>query len=143
METRMHPRGDGSQRCLTFHLAVSPRCRAFSIATSRQTQVHHFIPATLAIGRDCRGLVDLQHPAEIPPSLTHKLGTNGRAGPKRRFWEMLLPASSRLYAVAADLAKKLDVRRRDDPFNCFVNSELSSVRVVRLRTGRAQGGFSD
>src|SRR5271168_3937495 len=30
METRMHPRSDQSQRCLTFHLSVSPRCRVFS-----------------------------------------------------------------------------------------------------------------
>ncbi len=30
METRMHPRSDHNQRCLTFHLSVSPRCRVFS-----------------------------------------------------------------------------------------------------------------
>ncbi len=30
MEARMHPRSEGNQRCLTFHLAVSPRCRVFA-----------------------------------------------------------------------------------------------------------------
>ena len=30
METHMHPRSDAQQRCLTFHLSVSPRCRVFS-----------------------------------------------------------------------------------------------------------------
>lgn len=32
METRMHPRSDHNQRCLTFHLSVSPRCRVLVIA---------------------------------------------------------------------------------------------------------------
>jgi transglutaminase-like putative cysteine protease len=30
MEVRMHPRSDSNQRCLTFSLSVSPRCRVFS-----------------------------------------------------------------------------------------------------------------
>ena len=30
METRMNPRSDSSQHCLSFSLSVSPRCRVFS-----------------------------------------------------------------------------------------------------------------
>src|ERR1017187_4825530 len=30
METRMHPRSDSHQHCLTFTLSVSPRCRVFT-----------------------------------------------------------------------------------------------------------------
>ena len=29
-EARMHPRSEQNQRCLNFHLSVSPRCRLFS-----------------------------------------------------------------------------------------------------------------
>src|ERR1035438_9100458 len=42
METRMHPRSDQNQRCLTFHLSVSPRCRVFSYRDHLANQVHHF-----------------------------------------------------------------------------------------------------
>ena len=42
METRMHPRSDQNQRCLTFHLSVSPRCRVFSYRDHLANNVHHF-----------------------------------------------------------------------------------------------------
>jgi transglutaminase-like putative cysteine protease len=42
METRMHPRSDQNQRCLTFHLSVSPRCRVFSYRDHLANHVHHF-----------------------------------------------------------------------------------------------------
>ena len=42
METRMHPRSDIQQRCLTFHLSVSPRCRVFSHRDHLANHVHHF-----------------------------------------------------------------------------------------------------
>src|ERR1700743_3586757 len=42
METRMHPRSDQNQRCLTFHLSVSPRCRVFSYRDHLGNHVHHF-----------------------------------------------------------------------------------------------------
>src|ERR1700742_1715091 len=32
MELRMHPRSDHGQRCLTFHMSVSPRCRIFNFS---------------------------------------------------------------------------------------------------------------
>ena len=42
METRMHPRSDSNQRCLTFHLSVSPRCRVFSYRDHLANHIHHF-----------------------------------------------------------------------------------------------------
>jgi transglutaminase-like putative cysteine protease len=42
METRMHPRSDANQRCLTFHLSVSPRCRVFSYRDHLANHIHHF-----------------------------------------------------------------------------------------------------
>ena len=42
MEARMHPRSEGNQRCLTFHLAVSPRCRVFAYRDHVGNNIHHF-----------------------------------------------------------------------------------------------------
>ena len=42
METRMHPRSDSSQHCLTFSLSVSPRCRVFTYRDHLGNNVHHF-----------------------------------------------------------------------------------------------------
>ena len=52
MEARMHPRSDNNQRCLSFSLSVSPRCRVFSYRDHLGNNVHHFdIPGrTLAAG---------------------------------------------------------------------------------------------
>jgi len=38
----MHPRSDSNQRCLTFSLSVSPRCRVFSYRDHLGNNVHHF-----------------------------------------------------------------------------------------------------
>ena len=42
METRMHPRSDANQHCLTFSLSVSPRCRVFSYRDHQGNTVQHF-----------------------------------------------------------------------------------------------------
>ncbi len=38
----MHPRSDANQRCLTFQLSVTPRCRVFSYRDHLSNHVHHF-----------------------------------------------------------------------------------------------------
>jgi len=47
MEARMHPRSEGNQRCLTFHLAVSPRCRVFFAPEPEVTPVAAGKPLTI------------------------------------------------------------------------------------------------
>src|SRR5271156_5192477 len=42
MEMRMHPRSDSNQRCLSFTLSVSPRCRVFSYRDHLGNNIHHF-----------------------------------------------------------------------------------------------------
>jgi transglutaminase-like putative cysteine protease len=129
MEIRMHPRGDGSQRCLTFHLAVSPRCRAFSYRDHLGNQVHHFdIPgqhSQLVVVAEA--LVDLQHFAEIPPSLSPQAWDELDALVRNcDFWEMLLPSEFATPTQSLlELAKKLDVCRRDDPLQLLY--ELNSA----------------
>ena len=119
METRMHPRSDANQRCLTFHLSVSPRCRVFSYRDHLANNVHHFdIPGQhrqLVIVAE--SLVEVQSQPDLPsflaPDAWSDLDAIVSAGD---YWEFLFPSefcapTPRLDQLAADL----DVRRRDDP----------------------------
>jgi transglutaminase-like putative cysteine protease len=119
METRMHPRSDQNQRCLTFHLSVSPRCRVFSYRDHLANQVHHFdIPGQhgqLVIVAE--SLVEVapapQIPAFLAPDAWAELDSMIEKGD---YWEMLFPSEFAAPTPALDaLANDLDVQRRDDP----------------------------
>ncbi len=121
METRMHPRSDANQRCLTFQLSVTPRCRVFSYRDHLANQVHHFdIPAghgQLVIVAEA--LVEVQPqatlPEALPPSAWAELDQLVHGGD---FWEMLLPSEFAVPTAALKaLAAALDVVRRDDPLS--------------------------
>jgi len=119
METRMHPRSDQNQRCLTFHLSVSPRCRVFSYRDHLANQVHHFdIPGRhgqLVIVAESLVEVEplVQVPSFLAPDAWAELDTMIEQGD---YWEMLLPSEFCLATPPLDaLAEELDVRRRDDP----------------------------
>ncbi len=119
METRMHPRSDQNQRCLTFHLSVSPRCRVFSYRDHLANQVHHFdIPGQhgqLVIVAE--SLVEVQPAPQIPSFLAPDAWNELDAMIEQDdYWEMLLPSGFATATPALDsLAEELDVRRRDDP----------------------------
>ena len=119
METRMHPRNDQNQRCLTFHLSVSPRCRVFGYRDHLANHVHHFdIPGQhgqLVIVAE--SLVEMQPlpqvPAFLAPDAWDELDAMVEQGD---YWEMLLPSEFAAPTEALDeLAMQLDIRRRDDP----------------------------
>jgi len=119
METRMHPRSDQNQVCLTFHLSVSPRCRVFSYRDHLANHVHHFdIPGQhnqLVIVAE--SLVEVQPaqlvPAFLAPDAWAELDHMVEQGD---YWEMLLPSEFCAPTEALDaLADQFDVRRRDDP----------------------------
>jgi len=119
METRMNPRSDSSQHCLSFALAVSPRCRVFSYRDHLGNNVQHFnIPGEhnqLVIVAE--SVVEQQPLPDLPQSLAadawEELDELIETGD---YWEMLLASR---YAgetpALVELAKKMDVRRRDDP----------------------------
>ena len=121
METRMHPRSDQNQRCLTFHLSVSPRCRVFSYRDHLANQVHHFdIPGQhrqLVIVAE--SLVEVQPATPVPAALAPTAWDDlDRLIQQRDYWEMLLPSEFTEPTPALDaLAELLDVRRRDDPLS--------------------------
>jgi transglutaminase-like putative cysteine protease len=121
MEIRMQPRGDGNQRCLTFSLSISPRCRVFSYRDHLGNQVHHFdIPG------DHRQLVIVAHalveqqplgpvPERLSPWSWDELD---RLVAQDDFWEMLLPSTfSEPTAALRELAAEWKIVRRDDPLS--------------------------
>jgi transglutaminase-like putative cysteine protease len=121
METRMHPRSDHNQRCLTFHLSVSPRCRVFSYRDHLANYVHHFdIPGMhgqLVIVAE--SLVEVQPTAQVPASLAPDAWADlDEIVEQGDYWEMLLPSEFTGPTPALDaLVTEFDVRRRDDPLS--------------------------
>jgi len=119
METRMHPRSDSSQHCLSFTLSVSPRCRVFTYRDHLGNNVHHFdIPGEhnqLVIVAE--SVIEQQPLPEVPGFLAadawaalDELVESGD------YWEMLLPSTFAIETQAVkELARQMDMRRRDDP----------------------------
>ena len=143
METRMHPRSDHSQRCLTFHLSVSPRCRVFSFRDHLANHVHHFdIPVQheqLVIVAE--SLVEVQPMAEVPPSLPPGSWEElDRLVQEDDFWEMLLPSEFATPTTALEeLATHFDLRRRDDPLSVLhtLNRQMFDYFAYKPRSTKA------
>ena len=119
METRMNPRSDSNQHCLTFSLSVSPRCRVFSYRDHQGNNVQHFdIPGEhnqLVIVAE--SVVEQQTlpdvPAFLSPDAWKALDEMIDAGD---YWEMLLPSQFAVETPALVLlAQQMGVTRRDDP----------------------------
>ncbi len=130
MEARMHPRSEGNQRCLTFHLAVSPRCRVFAYRDHVGNNIHHFdIPGQhsyLVIVAE--SLLDVQPVADLPTSLPPEAWGEADAMVQMGdFWEMLLPSEfAQPTPLLLDLANQLGVCRRADPLTVLreLNQQL-------------------
>jgi transglutaminase-like putative cysteine protease len=119
METRMHPRSDSSQHCLTFSLSVSPRCRVFSYRDHLGNNVQHFdIPGEhnqLVIVAE--SVVEQQPLPDVPGFLSlDAWGALDDLIAAGDYWEMLLPSTFAVETPAVTkLAAQMEVSRRDDP----------------------------
>ena len=130
METMMHPRSDQNQRCLTFHLSVSPRCRVFSYRDHLSNQVHHFdIPGQhgqLVIVAE--SLVEMQSHAPVPASLPETAWADlDKLVQEGDFWEMLLPSEFAAFTPELEtLGDELRLRRKADPLSMLhrLNEQL-------------------
>jgi transglutaminase-like putative cysteine protease len=149
MEVRMHPRSDSNQRCLTFSLSVSPRCRVFSYRDHLGNNVHHFdIPGQhgqLVIVAE--SLVEHQPLADIPsflaPDAWQELDAMVAEGD---YWEMLLPSEFACPTPALErLAAELNVRRRDDPMMLLreLNDSLYDYFSYSQRTTRVDSPIDE
>ncbi|HTD55875.1 MAG TPA: transglutaminase family protein [Silvibacterium sp.] len=149
MELRMHPRSDSNQRCLSFSLSVSPRCRVFSYRDHLGNNVHHFdIPGEhrqlVVIGES---LVEYQPLSDIPrflsPDAWPELDAMVREGD---YWEMLLPSEfAQPTPALEELAAELDVVRRDDPLMLLIelNHQLYDLFSYAPRTTRVDSPIDE
>jgi len=130
MEVRMHPRTDNSQRCMNFHLSVSPRCRLFSYRDHLGNQVHHFdIPIPheqLVIVAE--SLVEIPPGPEIPARMAPEGWAELDALARDQdCWEMLLPSEFITPTpLLEEIRQQLNVCRRDDPLSVLrqLNEDL-------------------
>jgi transglutaminase-like putative cysteine protease len=119
MEARMHPRTEGSQRCLSFHLAVDPRAMVFQYRDYLGNSVHHFdVPGKHIMLRIvAESLVEVQVAPELPKRLGgdawNQLDSLVSSGD---YWEMLKPSHfAQPTEALLQLSDVLSVHRRDDP----------------------------
>jgi len=119
MELRMHPRTEGSQRCLSFQVTLDPKTRVNEYRDYLGNTIHHFnVPGKHTQLRvETQSLVELQKLPELPVRLGggawRALDDLVAAGD---YWEMLVPSQ---YAQPTpgleSLIGELNVRRREDP----------------------------
>lgn len=130
MELRMQPRTEGPQRCLSFDLLVSPRARVHQYRDHVGNTIHHFdVPgkhSQLQIVSEA--IVETQAPAFLPDTLpTDAWDELDEAVAQADYWESLMPSDfAKPTALLQDLARTLDVRRRDDPLSVLrgINSGI-------------------
>ncbi len=139
----MHPRSDANQRCLTFQLSVTPRCRVFSYRDHLANHVHHFdIPGQhgqLVIVAE--SLVEMQSHLQLPDSLSSSAwGDLDAIVHEGDFWEMLLPSEFATPTAELNaLAAQFDLRRRGDPLSVLLelNKQMYEYFDYKPKTTRA------
>ena len=149
METRMHPRSDANQRCLTFQLSVTPRCRVFSYRDHLANHVHHFdIPGQhgqLVIVAE--SLVEVQPHTPVPAYLPQEAWSElDRLVHEGDFWEMLLPSKFATPTPALkNFATYLDLRRRDDPLSVLhrLNEQIYNHFAYKPQSTRADSPIDE
>lgn len=129
MELRMHPRTEGGQRCLSFHLSVEPRTRVYEYRDYLGNTVHHFdVPGQhRELKIVAEALVEIETPPQFPEGLEasawHDLDEQAAGGD---YYEMLMPSHfARPTEALFGLMEPLRVRRRDDPLGFL--RELNSA----------------
>ena len=149
METRMHPRSDGDQRCLNFQLSVMPRCRVFSYRDHLGNHVHHFdIPGQhgqLVIVAE--SLVEMQPPDPLPAALIPEAWDELDAMLRNEdHWEMLLPSEfTHPTARLEELAHQFSLQRQDDPLSVLhtLNRQIFEYFDYKQQATRANSPIDE
>ena len=121
MEARMHPRTEGPQRCLSFHLSVDPRAMVHQYRDYLGNSVHHFdVPGKhIQLRIVAEALVEVQLGPELPKHLGADAWTQlDSLVATGDYWEMMMPSQfARPTQGLLELADELYVARRDDPLS--------------------------
>jgi transglutaminase-like putative cysteine protease len=123
MEARMHPRTEGTQRCLTFQLSVSPKARVTSYRDYMGNTIHHFeVPGNhTELMIVAESLVDSLQQGErglLGPEAWEELDGLVAEGD---YWEMLAPSHfAQPSELLGELSRALGVERRSDPLSLLL-----------------------
>jgi transglutaminase-like putative cysteine protease len=132
MELRMHPRTEGTQRCLSFQLSIDPRGRMNEYRDYLGNTVHHFdVPGKhTQLSIVAESAVEIQPLPELPerlgPDAWRELDEMVAAGD---YWEMLMPSEFTQPTPALEtLYAQLEIKRTEDPltFLRVLNSAMYS-----------------
>lgn len=133
MELHMQPRSEGIQRLLKFDLSLRPQARPASYQDHLGNTVYHFdIPARhTQLVITAKALVEMQPAAPLPdaldPSAWDELDKLSEGGD---YWEMLAPSDfAHPTDLLHELARELDIRRRDDPLTVLRELNTAIYKV--------------
>jgi len=121
MVVRMQPLSEGIQRCLGFQLEVTPIASLHAYCDYQGNSVHTFdVPGEhkqLVISARSQVIIDSAEP--LPPALAPRAWDDvDRLTEVSDFWEYLTADGLTRYSPLLDqLARQLNVRRRDDPLS--------------------------
>ena len=148
MELRMQPRSEGTQRCLSFELSLSPKARVASHRDYLGNIVHHFdVPGRHSqLIVKASAIVEIM-PQTIPDALDQEAWSelDALAGNSDCF-EMLLPSHfARPSGLLNDLARELRIERRDDPLSLLreINGALHDAFDYAPQTTNVDSPIDD
>jgi Transglutaminase-like enzymes, putative cysteine proteases len=123
MEVRMHPRTEGTQRCLTFQLSVSPKARVTSYRDYLGNTIHHFdVPGhhnELMIVAE--SLVDSLQQTELGQLGVEAWDELDALVADGDYWEMLAPSHfAQPSELLRELSSALGVERRGNPLGLLL-----------------------
>jgi transglutaminase-like putative cysteine protease len=133
MEVRMHPRTEGTQRCLSFQLSVDPRAQVNSYRDYLGNSVHHFdVPRKhMQLRIVAESLVEVQTVPDLPKHLGADAWTQLDALiATGDYWETLMPSQftqpiPALDGLIDDLDSDIGLARSQDPL--IFLSELNTA----------------
>ncbi len=123
MEARMHPRTEGTQRCLTFQLSVSPKARVTSYRDYLGNMIHHFeVPGNhtelMIVAESVVDSLQQGERGQLGPEAWEELD---RLVAEGDYWEMLEPSHfAQPSELLKELSNSLGVARRSDPLSLLL-----------------------
>jgi transglutaminase-like putative cysteine protease len=123
MEARMHPRTEGTQRCLTFQLSVSPKARVTSYRDYLGNTIHHFdVPGhhteLVIVAESLVDSLQQPEPRRLGAEAWEELDALVAAGD---YWEMLAPSHfAQPSELLRELSSALGVERRGNPLGLLL-----------------------
>ena len=123
MEVRLQPRSEANQRCLSFHLDVSPAASINQYRDFAGNTVHHFDIAGShkEVKVTARSTIEVQPVSTPRPSEAGDWADLDALVAADDYWEMLLPSDfARPTAALEQLAAELKYERRASPLELLM-----------------------